>query len=292
MCWRTLFWFLPFIGVDPPWAYLRRLPLGPPSRLPPAPASGLSQSPVLSGLRHTANSRGLSLLHVVRLCLHAALSFVLASPPATVPRVGSLPLKQGRRAQCQGCPRPGVYEGAEACVSGPSPPATAREEAPAHSTPLRRRGDASLLIKVPRDRPPCRQGPRQRGEVSSAKQLPHQLRNGYKVTCKQVSTRFCDLTSRHLHTGMWLLNPHHSRRAVPRAKVPGKTPPPEAVSRQQTKIRTESAFNSARLQSRVGGLADAESRRGVRACTRCVGRLLAPRTDAGKDFSVRSEGAD
>ena len=125
---------------------------------------------------HKADSRGLSLLHVARLCLHAAVSFVLASAPATVPKVRPLPLKQGRRAQCQGCPRPGICEGAGASLSGaspePLPPASLGRSPPAHSTPLRRRGDATPLIEGPRDGPSCGQGPGSGSQLCEAAPSP------------------------------------------------------------------------------------------------------------------------
>ena len=53
----------------------------PPSHGPPIPPSGLSQSPALSSLSHTGKSHWLSVLHVVPVCLCAALS-VRPAPPA------------------------------------------------------------------------------------------------------------------------------------------------------------------------------------------------------------------
>jgi hypothetical protein len=175
-------------------------------------------------------------------------------------------------------------------VPEPLPLSNAREGASSHSIPLRRRGDSSLLIKVPRDHPPpCGQGPRQRGEISSVEATPSPAEK-WKESHVQTSTHvsvICpqDTSTRHLVTKSSSQQKSDSKDA---GAWKGS---PEAVSQPADKD-SESAFNSARLQSRVSGLADAESHGGVRACGPCVGRLLGPRTGAGKGFSVRSKGTD
>lgn len=74
-------------------------------------------------------------------------------------------------------------------VPEPLPLSNAREGASSHSIPLRRRGDSSLLIKVPRDHPPpCGQGPRQRGEISSVEATPSPAEK-WKESHVQTSTR-------------------------------------------------------------------------------------------------------
>ena len=69
--------------MNQPQVYIRPLPPGLPP-MPPIPPSGLSQSPGLSSLSHTAKSHRLSVLHVVPVCLPAALS-VRPAPPAPGP---------------------------------------------------------------------------------------------------------------------------------------------------------------------------------------------------------------
>ena len=62
-----LCWFLPYINMDQPQVYICPLLLEPPSLLPlhPRHPPGLSQTPGLSSLSHTANSHWVSILQML-----------------------------------------------------------------------------------------------------------------------------------------------------------------------------------------------------------------------------------
>ena len=67
--WRTsivLWWVLPYINMNQPWAYICPLPPEPPSHFPPHPIPpGCHRAPALGSLRHISKSHWLSLLHMV-----------------------------------------------------------------------------------------------------------------------------------------------------------------------------------------------------------------------------------
>lgn len=127
-------------------------------------------------------------------------------------------------------------------VPEPLPLSNAREGASSHSIPLRQRGDASLLIKVPRDHPPpCGQGPRQRGEISSVEATPSPAEK-WKESHVQTSTHvsvICpqDTSTRHL------VIKSSSRQKSDSEDAGAWKGPPEAVSQPADKD-SESAFNS------------------------------------------------
>ena len=96
-----LCWFLPNINMNQPQIYICPLPLTTPSCFPLHPTPGLSQSPGVSFLSHTANSHWLSISHMVMYMfpcysLHSSHPFLCAPLPCLFSMSESplLPCKQ------------------------------------------------------------------------------------------------------------------------------------------------------------------------------------------------------